>query len=124
MRTAFQSLISPTSSSETRGLLVTISSSPESLVPGPTIPGGASFTADLANITPLISDTAAAYILLRDDAQSGKVIGVTYVPDKAPVRQKMLFASTRLTLVRELGASGSLSLPSLYMYQPDPGHSG
>ncbi len=26
-----------------------------------------------------------------------------YVPDAAPVRQKMLFASTRLTLVRELG---------------------
>jgi len=28
---------------------------------------------------------------------------VTYVPDSAKVRQKMLFASTRLTLVRELG---------------------
>lgn len=30
-------------------------------------------------------------------------MAVTYVPDGAPVRQKMLFASTRLTLVRELG---------------------
>lgn len=30
-------------------------------------------------------------------------MAVTYVPDAAPVRQKMLFASTRLTLVRELG---------------------
>lgn len=30
-------------------------------------------------------------------------MAVTYVPDTAPVRQKMLFASTRLTLVRELG---------------------
>jgi twinfilin-like protein len=30
-------------------------------------------------------------------------VAVTYVPDSAPVRQKMLFASTRLTLVRELG---------------------
>lgn len=29
---------------------------------------------------------------------------MTYVPDAAPVRQKMLFASTRLTLVRELGS--------------------
>lgn len=28
---------------------------------------------------------------------------MTYVPDTAKVRQKMLFASTRLTLVRELG---------------------
>ena len=31
-------------------------------------------------------------------------MAVTYVPDTAPVRQKMLFASTRLTLVRELGS--------------------
>ena len=30
-------------------------------------------------------------------------MAVTYVPNTAPVRQKMLFASTRLTLVRELG---------------------
>jgi hypothetical protein len=29
---------------------------------------------------------------------------VTYVPDHAPVRQKTLFASTRLTLTRELGS--------------------
>lgn len=28
---------------------------------------------------------------------------MTYIPDAAPVRQKMLFAATRLTLVRELG---------------------
>lgn len=31
-------------------------------------------------------------------------MAVTYVPDTANVRQKMLFASTRLTLTRELGA--------------------
>lgn len=36
------------------------------------------------------------------DASDGYV-AVTYVPNSAPVRQKMLFASTRLTLVRELG---------------------
>lgn len=31
------------------------------------------------------------------------MVAITYVPNSAPVRQKMLFASTRLTLVRELG---------------------
>lgn len=36
------------------------------------------------------------------DASDGFIV-ITYVPDSAPVRQKMLFASTRLTLVRELG---------------------
>lgn len=31
-------------------------------------------------------------------------MAITYVPDAAPVRQKTLFAATRLTLVRALGA--------------------
>lgn len=31
-------------------------------------------------------------------------MAVTYVPDAAKVRQKMLFAATRLTLVRDLGS--------------------
>jgi twinfilin-like protein len=32
------------------------------------------------------------------------LVAVTYVPNAAPVRQKMLFAATRLTLTRELGS--------------------
>jgi twinfilin-like protein len=36
-------------------------------------------------------------------SKTGDFAAVTYVPDAAPVRQKMLFASTRLTLARELG---------------------
>lgn len=42
-------------------------------------------------------------LLRRHDNSPDGYIAVTYVPDKAPVRQKMLFAATRLTLVRELG---------------------
>lgn len=44
------------------------------------------------------------YVILRryPDASDG-YIAVTYIPNDAPVRQKTLFASTRLTLVRELG---------------------
>lgn len=55
-------------------------------------------------LTPHLKDKEAAYIILRrfPDANDG-FIAITYVPDTAPVRQKMLFASTRLTLVRELG---------------------
>jgi twinfilin-like protein len=51
-----------------------------------------------------LTDDEAAYVILRryPDAPDGYV-AVTYVPDTAKVRQKMLFASTRLTLVRELG---------------------
>ncbi|KAI9830370.1 MAG: Twinfilin-1, partial [Thelocarpon superellum] len=49
-------------------------------------------------------DDVAAYVILRryPNAPDGYV-AVTYVPDHAKVRQKTLFASTRLTLVRELG---------------------
>ena len=43
-------------------------------------------------------------MILRRHATAPKFVAVTYIPDSAPVRQKMLFASTRLTLVRELGS--------------------
>ena len=52
----------------------------------------------------MIKDNEAIYIILRryHNAPDGYV-AVTYVPDSANVRSKMLFASTRLTMVRELG---------------------
>jgi twinfilin len=42
-------------------------------------------------------------MILRRYDTAPHLLAITYVPDAAPVRQKMLFASTRLTLVRELG---------------------
>jgi twinfilin-like protein len=89
------------SSPSNRGLLVTIEK--ESLVPSQTIPStSSSFSADLSNLTPHLTPTQPLYILLRQDGAS-TFVAITYVPNTAPVRQKMLFASTRLTLVRELG---------------------
>lgn len=64
----------------------------------------ADFFADLSSLTSLLKDNEAAYIVLRRHADaSDGYVAVTYVPDTAPVRSKMLFAATRLTLVRELG---------------------
>jgi len=61
----------------------------------------------LSALQPHLQPNAALYILLRraDSPSSAdkRLVAVTYVPNAAPVRQKMLFASTRLTLVRELG---------------------
>lgn len=45
----------------------------------------------------------AHYVIVRRYDAAPKLAAITYVPDAAPVRQKMLFASTRLTLTRELG---------------------
>ncbi|KAL1305823.1 hypothetical protein AAFC00_003985 [Neodothiora populina] len=96
---AFNTLVSSPSQ---RGLLATIDK--ETLVPAQTIPASSTFTSDLSELTSLLTPTAASYMLLKlDGSAPDGYVAVTYVPDTAPVRQKMLFASTRLTLVRELG---------------------
>jgi twinfilin-like protein len=89
-----------------RGLVASIEK--ESIVPGASITSTeSSFLSDLSNLGPHITPNTALYILLRraDSLSSPdkSLVAVTYVPNSAPVRQKMLFASTRLTLVRELG---------------------
>ena len=86
-----------------RGLVAGIED--EKLVPLDTINATSNdFFQDLSSVEPLIKEKEAAYIILRryQNAPDG-FVAVTYVPDAANVRQKMLFASTRLTLVRELG---------------------
>ncbi len=62
------------------------------------------FFSDLAPLFESLKDNEAAYVILRryPNAPDG-FVAVTYVPDTANVRQKMLFASSRLTLVQELG---------------------
>lgn len=68
-------------------------------------PATASFADDLPLLAPHLLPNAALYIILRryPASENAPFVAITYVPDAAPVRQKMLFASTRLTLVRELG---------------------
>ena len=102
----------------------------ESLVPGERLPSSSStssFFDDLPHVAAKLRNNEAAYIILRRHSDfpssssatttshaptdsstttkptTGPFVAVTYVPDTAPVRQKMLFASTRLTLVRALG---------------------
>jgi len=108
-RVASQELVSQfndlLSSDSHFGLLATIES--ESLKPvsllSPVSPS-ASFSENLSTLTPHLSPTEALYIILRRHDTAPKLIAVSYVPDAAKVRQKMLFASTRLTLTRELGS--------------------
>ena len=70
-----------------------------------TLPANGTFEADLTQLDSLLNPTEPAYIILRRYEGSVKppFIAITYVPDTAHVRQKMLFASTRNTLLRELG---------------------
>lgn len=89
------------------GLLVSISNEslkPVRLLTPPKPATAASFSSCLSLLlVPHLKNDEALYVILRRYDTSPAFIAVTYVPDYAPVRQKMLFASTRLTLVRELG---------------------
>ncbi|KOS18955.1 Twinfilin [Escovopsis weberi] len=90
-------------SSTTFALLVTIQK--ESLVSTATIPRTSDvFEENLAQLGPHINKTTALYAILRRHEEAPRLAMVTYVPDEAHVRQKTLFASTRLALVRELGS--------------------
>jgi twinfilin-like protein len=99
LQDAFNNLVS---SSSQRGLLATIKN--ETLVPLETLQANGDFRSDLSGLSQHLSKDEARYILLKQDGSAADgYVAVTYVPDTANVRQKMLFASTRLTLVRELG---------------------
>ncbi|KAI9826328.1 MAG: Twinfilin-1 [Thelocarpon impressellum] len=91
------------SSPSQRGLLVGIRD--ERLVPLETIPStSADFSSDLSAVVSRLKDDNATYVILRrySDVPDG-LVAVTYVPDIANVRQKTLYASTRLSMVKELG---------------------
>ncbi|CZR67264.1 related to TWF1-twinfilin, an actin monomer sequestering protein [Phialocephala subalpina] len=101
LQAAFKTLVS---SENQRGLICTIEK--EALTPLTILsPATSSFADDLSLLTQHLDPKVALYIILRRYAssESAPFVAITYVPDSAPVRQKMLFASTRLTLVRELG---------------------
>ncbi|KAL5612671.1 hypothetical protein BROUX41_004234 [Berkeleyomyces rouxiae] len=62
------------------------------------------FADNLSVLEPHLSDNEALYVILKRYDSAPTFLAVTFVPDLAKVRQKTLFASTRLTLVRELGS--------------------
>lgn len=59
-------------------------------------------------IGPLIQPTTPSYLLYRLDAKNtlGHIwLLITWVPEAAPIRQKMLYASTKATLKTEFGSA-------------------
>lgn len=62
---------------------------------------------DYPNVEKELADNKPSYVFVRLDekASSGeyKWLFLCYVPDNAKVRDKMLYASTRATLTKELG---------------------
>ncbi|KAG0643162.1 hypothetical protein HOY80DRAFT_1007579 [Tuber brumale] len=93
------------SDSSVRGLIVGIEN--EALVSQEILSSTGSFDEDLGQLDEHLKDNHPAYIILRRRDRGSHVapfICIAYVPDIANVRQKMLFASSRNTLLRDLGS--------------------
>ncbi|KAL5336378.1 hypothetical protein BJX70DRAFT_283465 [Aspergillus crustosus] len=80
----------------------------ESLTPLSTIPfsgSGNSFYPSLSQLSSVLEPKTPLYLLIRRPGTgSPSLVALTYIPSNAGVRAKTLFASTRATLVRELGS--------------------
>jgi len=80
----------------------------EEVVPITTSPLSSNFEDDLDKVPEFLDPTDPSYVLFRlDEKNSSGYIWVLmcYVPDKAKVRDKMTYASTRATVRRSLGGS-------------------
>ncbi|KAF9178206.1 Twinfilin-1 [Haplosporangium sp. Z 767] len=65
-----------------------------------------SFEKDFSIVHDNLAEKQPAYFLVRlGDSKSADWIFLCYVPDVAPIRQKMLYAATRATLTKDLGDS-------------------
>ena len=63
------------------------------------------FAATVPKLKTALHPNQAVYLILRTAPDANAPLtAVTYIPSTAPVRQKTLYASTRSTLTRELGA--------------------
>ena len=88
-----------------RAMILEIDQSELAIHISETVPSTGSLHADLDKVaSDILSDTKCAYVIFRTDVKSGdKFAFVSYVPDNAPVKSKMLYASTKNTLLRALG---------------------
>ncbi|MBW0504877.1 hypothetical protein O181_044592 [Austropuccinia psidii MF-1] len=88
--------------------LIIVNIENESLVLSHSIPptDSPSEAGDFTLLKDLLTDDTPAYILYRlGDAADRHWLFISYVPDQARVRDKMLYASTRATISRQLGDS-------------------
>ncbi|GBB95568.1 hypothetical protein RclHR1_02570002 [Rhizophagus clarus] len=89
--------------------LIRVSIINESLVPNGTKDISDNWESDFAGVNEFLEEKVPCYILYRLDSKSltGNYdwLFMSYVPDLAKVRDKMLYASTRATLLKELGDS-------------------
>ncbi|KAF7322613.1 Protein tyrosine kinase [Mycena chlorophos] len=101
LRDAFSAAVE---SKQTRFIKVSIEK--ESLVHSASIPIGGSLLEDLQLLASdeILEENTPAYLLTKLD-DSAEWLVIYYVPDTAKVREKMLYASSRASLLKSLGSS-------------------
>ncbi|KAI8069934.1 hypothetical protein BC940DRAFT_296514 [Gongronella butleri] len=80
----------------------------EALACTASMPVKGSFDQDFAEIVGYLEDKTPSYVLVRMDDKANQEyqwLFLCYVPDNAKIRDKMLYASTRATLTKDLGDS-------------------
>ncbi|KAL1934488.1 hypothetical protein VTP01DRAFT_6670 [Rhizomucor pusillus] len=87
--------------------ILRVSIEKESLVPTGSTPVGSTFENDFEHVISYLEEDKPSYILVRlDDKNSAGEyhwLFMSYVPDNAKIRDKMIYASTRATLTKGLG---------------------
>ncbi|KAF5373181.1 hypothetical protein D9758_001635 [Tetrapyrgos nigripes] len=89
-------------SQQTRFLKISILN--ESLVHDLSVPLQGTLESDFANLREILEDNVPAYVLAKTDSPN-QWTAIYYVPDTAKVREKMLYASTRSSLLKSLGST-------------------
>jgi len=75
----------------------------EQLVEVGSKPFNSNWESDLGVVIELLDKDQASYIIFRNDSDTPQFILFCYVPDKAKVKDKMMYASTRSNLKQQLG---------------------
>jgi len=77
----------------------------ESIVLDHTVCAQGDLFGDLDQLQDILEDHVPAYVLARLDDLPTQWLAISYVPDTAKVRDKMLYASTRNSLTKSLGSA-------------------
>lgn len=75
----------------------------EQLVAGSTVAGSGTLQQDWGLIREQVSESEPSFLVIKEDGDKKSRIFISFVPDNSPVKSKMLYASSKNTLVRELG---------------------
>lgn len=76
------------------------------------IPSGGSLEHDMGLLQNYLPGEECRYVIIRNDGKGGSVL-VAYTPDGASVRNKMIYASTKASLLKSLALADTMMVSSI-----------